>query len=106
MLRNNSPGDPTRYQLWNKTLKQYVSDFASKHSEATTMVFSSYNTFSRVLQNPVTFGFEEKDVRKFAGNIWVDHIHPTSRVHWVIAKDISTFLNAQASFNERTREAS
>lgn len=59
------------------------------------MVFSSYRTFYGILTEPEMHGFNKGDVRMCAGDIWVDHIHPTSKVHSIIARDIASFLDAQ-----------
>ena len=85
-----------RFETWNKLLRESTAKFASQHVDATTMVFSSYKTFSNILEKPVEHGFEPDDVRKYAGGIWVDHIHPTSKVHWVVARDIAEFLDEQS----------
>ena len=59
------------------------------------MVFSSWDTFNRILDDPVAHGFQVTDTSKALGGIWVDHIHPSSRVHDFVAHDISEFLQSQ-----------
>ena len=64
------------------------------------MIFSSWETFNRVLDRPVSFGFPSKDVQKERGSIWIDHLHPTSKMHNIIARDIGAFLAAQSPLSK------
>ncbi|THH26567.1 hypothetical protein EUX98_g7625 [Antrodiella citrinella] len=86
------------YNRWNVMLAQYVATFASDHLDVTTMIFSSHQTFTDLIKDPVKYGFEKEEGRKRAGAVWVDYIHPTSKVHWVVARDLASFLNAQPPF--------
>jgi hypothetical protein len=61
------------------------------------MIYSSYDTFTRVLCDPISHGFIFEDVTK-EGGIWYDHLHPTSAMHDIIAKDIAQFLGDQPAF--------
>jgi hypothetical protein len=58
------------------------------------MLFSSFATFTNVLDNPVLYGFESSDIHKARGKMWIDHLHPTSKMHDVIAHDVSEFLGS------------
>ena len=69
------------------------------------MIFSSWATFNRLLDNPNAHGFPEWDVSRFGGSIWLDHIHPSSAVHEVVARDFSEFLRAQAAFGTQDAES-
>ncbi|TCD59851.1 hypothetical protein EIP91_011325 [Steccherinum ochraceum] len=93
-LSPNAEGDGAPYRLWNTTLAGYVAKFASGHDDATSMIFSSYRTFTNILTEPEKYGFKKDEAKKYAGEIWVDHIHPTSKVHSIVARDMATFLNA------------
>ena len=62
------------------------------HTGASVMLFSCYESMSMILDNAEAFGLVEKDLRKIGGSIWVDHIHPTSVVHDLIARDLSRFI--------------
>ncbi|KAF8591063.1 carbohydrate esterase family 16 protein [Ramaria rubella] len=84
---------PNKYEAWNEIL--HSSDFGSSHPDATTLVFSSWNTFTRILDDPVGHGFEPEDLKKWMGGIWMDHLHPTSAVHKILADDIAEFLVSQ-----------
>jgi hypothetical protein len=86
-------------------LKETVAKFAQDHAEATTMMFSSWDSFNRILDDPVAHGFVEADVGIALGGIWADHVHPTSRVHDFVARDISEFLQSQPSYSEPSGES-
>ena len=62
----------------------------------TMVIYSSWETFTRVLNDPTMYGFKAEDTKKMGGSIWVDHIHPTSRVHAFIAEDLDEFLKKYA----------
>jgi phospholipase/lecithinase/hemolysin len=81
---------------WNSELARMATTFASSLPDATVMIFSSWDTFNRVLDNPADYGFNEDHVGKEGGQIWVDHLHPTSEMHAVIARDLVAFLESQA----------
>ncbi|PBK96922.1 hypothetical protein ARMGADRAFT_1010455 [Armillaria gallica] len=81
------------YHDWNSCLAKALESFTSSHPDTTVMLFSSYQTFSSIFDNPVDHGFEEKDIHKRGGNIWYDHLHPTSAVHDIIAAYLADFLS-------------
>ena len=62
------------------------------------MIYSSSDTFTRVLGDPISHGFAFDDVRKEEGGIWYDHLHPTSAMQDIIARDIAQFLSDQPAF--------
>jgi phospholipase/lecithinase/hemolysin len=80
------------YINWNSGLYTSILDFSAAHEDITTLLYSSYATFNQLLDNPQGHGFDQKDVKKQGGCIWVDHLHPTSQVHDWIAKHIAEFL--------------
>lgn len=63
------------------------------------MIYSSYHTFNRVLDDPESHGFTLEDIDKKGGAIWHDDLHPASAMHNIIANDIAQFLDDQASFD-------
>lgn len=93
LARSKQPGSGDNYKLWNTTLHQAVEAFISARPDATAIIYSSYATFTRVLDDPVKFGFGKDDQKKRDGTIWVDHLHPTSKMHREIAQDVSTLLS-------------
>ena len=89
------------YKKWNEALAETVRGFASEDpKEITAMIYSSYDTFTRVLDDPLSHGFALGDVEKEEGGIWYDHLHPTSAMHDIIARDIAHFLGDQPAFVE------
>jgi hypothetical protein len=64
------------------------------------MIFSSWDTFTRVLDDPVAHSCRKSDARKAGGAIWVDRLHPTSKMHGFIARDLAQFLNTQPAYSE------
>ncbi|EMD32721.1 hypothetical protein CERSUDRAFT_118464 [Gelatoporia subvermispora B] len=83
------------YVFWNNHLKDAVAAFSSAHPDATVMLFSSWETFTRVLDDPQKHGFKPNQVRKPYGQIWMDYLHPTSAMHEWVAKDVFAFLAAR-----------
>ena len=45
-----------------------------------------------LLDAPEKYGFPATDVRKRGGKVWMDHLHPTSAVHSVVARELDAFL--------------
>ena len=91
--RATSPNITMSYDNWNANLHRCARKFHSNHPDATILMFSSWDTFNNVLDDPEAYGFSHEDRRKFAGKIWVDHLHPSSRMHEIIAKDVERFLS-------------
>jgi hypothetical protein len=84
-----------RYTGWNVALHSSITSFASEHSDITALLFSSHATFSRVLDDPVAHGFHEANAAYNAGKgIWMDDLHPTSKMHGFVAKDLAEFLGS------------
>jgi hypothetical protein len=84
---------------WNTELSKSAQTFSVAHRDATVMIFSSWETFNRVLDDPVSYGFPVEDVQEQRGSIWIDHLHPTSKMHDIITRDLGTFLVAQPPFS-------
>jgi hypothetical protein len=83
----------SRYADWNVALRSSIVSFASECSDATILMYSSHETFSRVLDDPVGHGFHEADAGSKAGKgIWMDHLHPTGKMHDFVARDLVAFL--------------
>ncbi|KAJ8699792.1 hypothetical protein PTI98_002879 [Pleurotus ostreatus] len=80
-----------RFESWNTELKQTMETFSSGHTDATILIFSSYSIFSAFLNERKKYGFDSKP---FSQTIWMDALHPTSKVHGVVAESVSTFLQS------------
>lgn len=83
-----------KYETWNTALSNATEQFAKDHPDATVLLFSSFEAFDALLSNPEEHGFDPKDVTLDGGSIWMDHLHPTSKVHDHIARRIATFLES------------
>lgn len=84
-----------RFGNWNDELRRGLAHFATCHPDATVMLFSAWDTFSRILSDPVGHGFNPADRTVQGGSIWFDFMHPTSRVHNILAGEIAQFLFSQ-----------
>ena len=96
--------DPTFYrvyEVWNGCLREHVAKFSANHPDTTTFLFSSWNTFTRVLDDPVGHGFGPEHVGRCGGDIWTDNLHPSTKMHDWIAHDISKFLETQPSYESK-----
>jgi len=80
------------YSTWNFSFCRQIEAFCAAHGDLTALLFSSYRLFMSLLENPNTHGFEAQDVHKMGGDIWADHLHPTSKVHDIVASGIADFL--------------
>ncbi|EJF66374.1 hypothetical protein DICSQDRAFT_97426 [Dichomitus squalens LYAD-421 SS1] len=89
------------YEMWNSTLRERIVQFSAAHRDITTLLFSSWDTFTRVLDDPVAHGFGPEDVSRSGGEIWVDNLHPSTKMHDWIAHDLSRFLTSQLAYTPR-----
>jgi phospholipase/lecithinase/hemolysin len=98
LLPARYPDRDESFLNWNTELGKAVHRFSAAHRDASVMIYSSWDIFTQVLDDPVRYGFSTEDVRKKGGAIWVDHLHPTSKMHDIIACGLARFLNAQAAY--------
>ncbi|TFK76392.1 hypothetical protein BDN72DRAFT_830957 [Pluteus cervinus] len=97
---NRSPAAPAGLERspsienWNEELAKAIKAFVEVHQDISAFFFSSSELFTKVLDNPEEYGFTEKDKRKAGGSIWADRLHPTSKVHDLIAKEVGEFLSS------------
>ncbi|KAF7329379.1 Glycosyltransferase family 32 protein [Mycena kentingensis (nom. inval.)] len=77
--KNNAHKDPAAsYHAWNASLRTHVECFAQSHPDARVLVFSAFETFNRILDNPRRYYLNPKDVDRPRGEIWRDLLHPTT----------------------------
>ena len=96
-VRKGDDNSMPRYADWNAALRSSIVSFASQYADATVLLFSSHATLTRILDNPVEHGFHEANAASKAGKgIWMDHLHPTGKVHDIVAKDLTAFLGTVA----------
>lgn len=80
------------FDSFNAELIAGARNFATTHPDITVLLFSASTTFRKILDDPVAHGFDNSDHHKSGGGIWYDYIHPTSKVHDYVAKDLAEFL--------------
>jgi phospholipase/lecithinase/hemolysin len=82
----------------NDVLRRGFTTFATGQPDATAMLISAWDTFSRIPADPARYGFNPVDRNIIqGGSIWFDFVHPTSRVHTIFAGEIVQFLASQSS---------
>ncbi|KAI0033342.1 SGNH hydrolase-type esterase domain-containing protein [Vararia minispora EC-137] len=84
-----------RFWGFNEAIKRKIQEFAANHPDATLVLYSSWAAFTRVLDNPAAYGFSAADVAVQGGSIWFDHIHPTSKMHQLLAREIVQLLSSR-----------
>lgn len=63
-------------------------------ADAMVFLYSAYDTFSRILDDPVSHGFTAEDARRQRGALFVDGLHPTSAVHKIVAQHVGELLDS------------
>jgi phospholipase/lecithinase/hemolysin len=69
-----------------------IQHLSAEYTDVSCFRYSSFKLMTNILDNPVEYGFEERDARKLGGGIWADHVHLTSAVHEWLARDIREYL--------------
>ena len=94
-----------RCREWNQRLESaFIDDFKIAYSEATIRIFDIYSCTARILADPPSYGFPSDCGRRGDMITYVDHIHPTSAMHAIFAKDLATFLGGGESHKGRYSE--
>lgn len=70
---------------WNLVLESSLMKFQEAHADISALMFSTHETFTHVVQDPSLVPKDE---------VWIDHIHPSSRMHDFVARDLFAFLNS------------
>lgn len=76
---------------WNTQLDEAARTFAAAHPDATVLIWSSWQLFTKMFANPSSFGFSEDDLMD-DGAVFVDGLHPTTAVHEIIASQLFDLL--------------
>ena len=84
-----------KYLTWNNSLAVQLEEFKAAFPLSKVFTFSSHDTFTRILDDPSSYGMAKEDVAIIGGEVWVDHLHPTSAVHVVLARELEAFLMEQ-----------
>ncbi|KAG9089579.1 hypothetical protein FRC06_001482 [Ceratobasidium sp. 370] len=75
---------------WNAQLFASAVDFSVQHTDASTLVFSSWDTISTIINNPTFYNIT--DPNAIGGGVWQDDLHITSFVHFRFANDLAGWL--------------
>jgi len=102
-----SPEDIVKF---NKILKGFVEEFKDQYPDTNVFIYNSYNEFHYILENHSNYNITEINnyctISEICSNpenyYWADAIHPTFKVHEIIAKDIDALLNANSIKEEPT----
>lgn len=85
----------SRVRHWNSALFNHTSNFRSSHPDASIAIYDAAIVFNDILDDYGVYGF--RDTTKVCGTsedcVWADNIHPGSKVHEILAKDLSRALN-------------
>lgn len=76
-----------------RRIKQFAAEKESAGDPITAIYYSSYKVFGAILDEPESYGLEN-DQKKRGGTIWVDHLHPTSAIHSIVATELDSFLSS------------
>ncbi|KAI0328323.1 hypothetical protein GY45DRAFT_1326452 [Cubamyces sp. BRFM 1775] len=75
-----------RVKTWNELLQAQITEFGISSKEATTLLFSSHQVLTDVLDDPSEYDFGEDDPETEGGRIWADYLHMTAEVHDILAE--------------------
>ena len=92
-----------RISTWNTALSAAVSSFSDENTDATVLLFSAWKIFCEIFYEPENFGFKKGDSAKAFGKIWVDQVHPTTKMHGHIAVAIKEFLQSVERMQDLTK---
>ncbi|KIM31316.1 carbohydrate esterase family 16 protein, partial [Serendipita vermifera MAFF 305830] len=96
--RTPNSGDPEsgpnsdRFEDWNGLFPVTTPNGVGVGGDTSVFVFSSWSTFMSILDYPEAYGFDEDEVDEAQGPVWMDDLHPTSKVHGILAKHLNKFL--------------
>ncbi|KAL1947057.1 hypothetical protein VTO73DRAFT_14018 [Trametes versicolor] len=88
-----TPRAKAAYESWNPLLRSGAEAFSAAHPDATVLLFSSWDLFTRVLSDPLSAGVAYEAPTRTA--LFADGFHPSSAMHTIIEKDILAFLRHQ-----------
>ena len=96
---NPSPGfvrHHAKIDAWNAALTSSIAALRQRHEDARVYSLDTHALFTDIFDNPEKHGFVAGDVgRAHGGAIWMDGLHPTSRVHGIIADEVQSLLQSE-----------
>lgn len=93
MIGTHNKALVTRIEEWNEMLATRSKTFHERFADISLAIYDAYGAFNRILDNPTENGFRDAVSLCYEGCIWHDHIHPTAKVHELLAAGLSTLLN-------------
>ena len=79
-------------------MRRGIETLCDGHKDITSLLFSSFQTFERILDHPEEHGIWPEETKKRVGAIWGDGLHPTSAIHDILASDMADFLYSVKSY--------
>ncbi|EUC58286.1 GDSL-like lipase/acylhydrolase [Rhizoctonia solani AG-3 Rhs1AP] len=79
-----------RILTWNAQLTASALAFSNQNTDASTLVWSSWDTLNTLLNDPARYNLTSPTT--VGGDIWKDDLHPTSAVHYRFANDLAGWL--------------
>jgi len=76
---------------WNAALEEQLILWTER-SGTFGKIFSAHRLFENILTHPTQYDFEPSDPYVSGGGIWVDPIHPSTKVHELLFKEIKEEL--------------
>ncbi|CAE6444270.1 unnamed protein product [Rhizoctonia solani] len=89
-LGTTNTGLKERILTWNAQLVTSALAFSNQNTDASTLVWSSWDTLNTLLNNPAQYNLTSPNT--IGGDIWKDDLHPTSAVHYRFANDLAGWL--------------
>ena len=93
MIGTHNKALVTRIEEWNEMLATRSKTFHERFADISLAIYDAYWVFNRILNNPRENGFRDAVSICYEGCIWHDHIHPTAKVHELLAAGLSALLN-------------
>ncbi|KAG8901465.1 hypothetical protein FRB99_005294 [Tulasnella sp. 403] len=78
---------------WNNMLSKLIDTFVEQHQGSSVFLFDAHACFERMFNDPPKYGFPKGSGKAYDKHMYVDHIHPSSGMHKVIAEELAAFLN-------------
>ncbi|CAE6486216.1 unnamed protein product [Rhizoctonia solani] len=89
-LGATNTGLKERILSWNAQLTTSALAFSNQNTDASTLVWSSWDTLNTLLNDPAHYNLTSPNT--VGGDIWKDDLHPTSAVHYRFANDLAGWL--------------
>ncbi|CAE6394935.1 unnamed protein product [Rhizoctonia solani] len=89
-LGTSNTGLKERILTWNSQLTTSALAFSNQNTDASTLVWSSWDTLNTLLNDPARYNLTSPTT--IGGDIWKDDLHPTSAVHYRFANDLAGWL--------------